>query len=454
MRKGFIALAVLAIIFVSALAVASTALAQTNTQKPLVVVIALGLMGKNPTLEAMMGNITEVNWKVITGSFTYDDIKDAKMIIFVQVDPTYKVSDEMAQAIAKWFKQGGKTLWVTGDSDYSGGDYLRIPNTNKILEAVGSHLRNDNCEVEDPVLNAGKPYRVTALIQPAPELAVLAGGVYKPVLFHGPGAMAIVYNGKWYPFFNNTKPPLPNIYKIAVTSDKATIHEFVKPWPQAYNVLNPPTNSFVLMAAEIFYNNSDIVILSTEAPFDHYAGMYRATYHGYKLGGPTFVKNVILWGVGLLGQRIPTIGKELMTYEQKLTALESQVKTLQSKVQSLTSQVNKLMQEAKMYQAEAAKYKAQAAALKAAISKYQAEINEYNSVISQYKNIVKELQNKINQYATVFKTYQSNLQVLNSRISQLNTQIASLSTRQYVLLIIGLIIGLGVGAGIAYGIKR
>ncbi len=447
LRREFVVAVVLAIVItIGVAAFTAPALAQSK-QKPLVVVIALGLMGKNPTLEAMMHNITEVNWKVITGSFTYDDIKDAKMIIFVQVDPTYKVTDKMAQAIAKWFKQGGKTLWVTGDSDYSGGDYMRIPNTNKILEAVGSHLRNDNCEVEDPVLNAGKPYRVTALIEPSPELAVLAGGVYKPVLFHGPGAMAIVYNGKWYPFYNNTKPPLPNIYKIAVTSDKATIHEFVKPWPKAYNVLNPPVNSFVLMAAEIFYNNSDIVILSTEAPFDHYAGMYKASYHGKPLGGPTFVKNVILWGVGLLGQRIPKTGEELMSLRQKLSSLQTQLKTLQSKVQSLQSQLSSALQEKSKYMKEAQEYKSKIASLISEVNQYTQYLKQYKSVISQYKKA-------INEYKSAISQYESNLAKLNNEVTKLSSQVASLNTRQYVLLIIGIIIGLAVGAAIGYAVKR
>ena len=420
------ALAILVLIALGAIVALTTSVYAESNQKPLVVVIALGLMGEDPQLKAMMSNITEVNWKVITGDFTYDDIKDAKMIIFVQVDTTYKVSDAMAQAIAKWFAQGGKTLWVTGDSDYSGGDYMRIPNTNKILEAVGSHLRNDNCEVEDPTLNAGKPYRPTALIQPSPELAVLAGGVYHPVLFHGPGPLAIVYNGKWYPFFNDTKPPLPNIYKIAVTSKDATIHEFVKPYPKAYNILNPPRNSFVLMAAEIFYDKGNIVILSGEAPFDHYTGMYRDSYHGYKLSGTTFVKNVILWGVGLLGQRIPTVGKELINLQSEVQSLQSQLKNLQSKV---------------------AQYEDQVKSLQSQLNQVKSEKDKYQKEAEQYKNQLQSLQSKVTQYENQVKS-------LQNQVSKLNTEVSSLSTRQYVLLIVGIIIGLIIGAVIGFKAKK
>jgi flagellar capping protein FliD len=325
----------------------------------------------------------------------------------------------MAQAIAKWFAQGGKTLWVTGDSDYSGGDYRRIPNTNKILEAVGSHLRNDNCEVVDPTLNAGRPYRPTALIQPSPELSILAGGVYHPVLFHGPGPIAIVYNGKWYPFFNDTKPPLPNIYKIAVTSKDATIHEFVKPFPKAYDVLNPPKKSFVLMAAEIFYDKGNIVLLSGDAPYDHYAGMYTDNYHGYKLSGKTFVKNVILWGVGLLGQRIPTIGKELISLQSTVQSLQSEVKSLQSKVSQYEDQIKNL----------------------------QTQLSQAKSKEEQYKSQVQSLQNKVSQYEDQVKS-------LQNQVNKLNSEVSSLNTRQYVLLIVGIIIGLIIGAVIGFKAKK
>ncbi len=425
MKGRFVALVILALLAIGAVALTTSVYAESQ-QKPLVIAIALGLMGEDPYLKAMMSNITEVNWKVITGDFTYDDIKDAKMIIFVQVDTTYSVTDEMAQAIAKWFAQGGKTLWVTGDSDYKGGDYMRIPNTNKILKAVGSHLRNDNCEVVDPTLNAGKDYRPTALIQPSPELAVLAGGVYYPVLFHGPGALAVEYNGKWYPLFNDTKPPLPNIYKIAVTSKDATIHEFVKPYPKAYDILNPPRKSFVLMAAEIFYDKGNIVLLSGDAPYDHYTGMYRDSYHGYKLSGTTFVKNVILWGVGLLGERIPEVGKELINLQNEVQTLQSQLKDLQSKVtqyedqiKSLQNQLNQVKSEKSQYQKEAEQYKSQ--------------LQSLQSKVSQYENQIKSLQDQVN---------------------KLNSEISGLNTRQYVFLIVGIIIGLIIGAIIGFKAKK
>ena len=290
------------LIFILALLIAALPLAGSFSvsaaSKPLVVVWAQGLMKVGRQLKWMMGNITEVEWKVVKGELTPSDLKGAKMLIYVQVDLAVKVSDDELKAIKAWFDGGNKTIWVTGDSDYKGGDFKRIPNANAILKAIGSVLRNDNAEAVDRESNCKKSYRVAALIKPDPELKFLARGVTKPVLFHGPGVVALEVDGTWKPLYGKGAKPVANVYRIAVTSERGAIVEFVAPIPHAYDI--GEEGSFTLMAAEIFPKSHNIAILSVEAPFDHYHGMWETVYHGVALDGPTFVKNVILWGVGLL----------------------------------------------------------------------------------------------------------------------------------------------------------
>ena len=283
-----------------ALGMAIPSITKVVAEKPLIVVIADGALEPDDQLKYMMGNITEVEWKLYMDSdeMTFDDIKDAVMIIYVQVDLDKNISDKALEVIKKWFDQGGKTIWVTGDSDYKGGDFKRIPNANKILEALGSHLRNDHTEAVDRESNCGKSYRVAAIIDPDPELSFLK--VEKPVLFHGPGVVAVVTEeGKWVPFYGKGEKPLPNLYRIARTSDKGAISEFVPPLPKAYEV--GQEGSFVLMAAEYFPDKDNMVILSVEAPFDHYRGMWIDEYHDVPLDGTLFVKKIVLWGARLLG---------------------------------------------------------------------------------------------------------------------------------------------------------
>lgn len=336
MRKiltGLIVLSLL-LLLVSAVPVA-------KAEKPLVVVVAHGLLEEDIQLTYMMGNITEVEWKVIMETITYEDIKDADMLIYVQVDTGIEITDEELAAIKKWFDQGGKTLWVTGDSDYKGGDYLRIPNTNKILEAVGSVLRNDHTEAVDRVSNCGASYRVAALIKPDPELAFLGVGVGKPVLFHGPGIVALYVNGEWKPLYGVGDKPVENVYRIAITSEGGAIAEFVEPLPHAYEV--GEEGVFTLMAAE-FMDNDNIVILSVEAPFDHYRGMWTTEYHEVELDGPAFVKNIVLWGVGLYGERIPEVlklRKQVSTLEEKVSSLESELESVKSERDTLASELDK-----------------------------------------------------------------------------------------------------------------
>ncbi|TDA42213.1 MAG: hypothetical protein DSO07_00515 [Thermoproteota archaeon] len=285
-------------LFLALLLASSPALLVGAQGKPLVVVFAKGMMKPDASLNWMMGNITQVEWKVYTETIKFDDIKNAALLILVQVDTSQNYTKDEISAIKQWFDQGGKVLWVTGDSDYKGGDYLRIAPANSVLEAVGSVLRNDHCEATDPKLAPAKPYHVAAIISPDPPLSVLADGISNYVLFHGPGAVAAYYNGKWMNLVNET---IPNVYRIAWTSDGGAIAEFTPPLPQAY-----PVNyrgKILEMAAEVMPNNG-IVIFSAEAPFDHYKGMWISSYEEFpKLDGPKFVTNVVLWAVGLKGTK-------------------------------------------------------------------------------------------------------------------------------------------------------
>ena len=288
MRK--IGLAVLATLLLATLAPAAFA-----AGKPLVVVLAKGMLKENIQLKWMMGNITEVEWKVVTETLTYDDLKGAKMLIIVFVDSAQKLSASEIDAIKKWLAEGGKTLWVCGDSDYKAGDYRRIDAANQVLEAIGSCLRFEHREAVDRKSNCGKPYRVAAIIEPDKAVAFLKEGVTKPVLFHGPGLLIAYKDGKWYKL--EKKVP-KGVYRIAWTSEAGAISEFVKGKPEIHDI--GEEGRFVLMAAEVLGKN--LIIASAEAPFDHYRGMWTTEYHGVALDGPTFVKNVVLWGVGLKGK--------------------------------------------------------------------------------------------------------------------------------------------------------
>jgi len=310
---------------VSLLLLISFASSITANPQPLVVVYAKGMLEPDSSLQYMMGNITDVKWKLLTESLTYEDLKGAKMLILVLVDTSLNYTTDELDAIKKWFDEGDKTLWVCSDSDYKGGDYLRIEPANNVLEKVGSVLRSEHTEGVDKAAPMGAPYRVGAKIDPDDPLKFLANGVSNLVLFHGPGIVIAYKDGKYMALEENVPE---NVYRIAWIEEGA-VSEFVAPLPEVHDLTYE--GKLVEMAAELFPDKKNIVILSAEAPFDHYRGMWTDFYHEVTLDGARFVTNVISWGVS-----------ETFWLELKVNSLEKTVSDLSGKVDSLTSQVKTL----------------------------------------------------------------------------------------------------------------
>ena len=227
-----------------------------------------------------------------------DRIKDATMLIVIFVDPFAGVTADELNAIKKWFDEGGKVLWVAGDSDY-GDDSNRQEPVNKVLQAVGSVLRLEYCAVEDTKSNAGKPYRVLGLSDKADdEVKFLVSGVER-ALFHGPGVVVAYVNGKWVAL-DKEKPE--NVYRVMWTTEKGKIVNHNPPDPNAYSVGDE--GSFVLMAIEVMPDKKNAVIVTGDAPFDHYTGMYkpeikRPDRYGkeYPQQGAKLFVNIVNWAL-------------------------------------------------------------------------------------------------------------------------------------------------------------
>jgi hypothetical protein len=122
------------------------------SSKPVIVVQVKGTLGADVALQGIMNNISYIDWTLVTGDLTTDDLNNAVMLISVLSDKALSYSDTEIAIIKSWLDEGGKTIWLCGDSDY-GTDYLRIDNQNALLEELGSVLRVDHCATEDPVSN-------------------------------------------------------------------------------------------------------------------------------------------------------------------------------------------------------------------------------------------------------------------------------------------------------------
>jgi len=231
---------------------------------------------------------------------TADALKGVDMLIIGQ--PSSPFEPDEIQAIAEWFKQGGKVLWIAGDSDYGSG--VQVQDTvNSLLDMLGvGHLRLDLCSVEDPTSNAGRGYRVVGIVNPdpnTPDASMITEGFKNggKVLYHGPGVVAYVDdNGNWQKLVDGNIPE--NVYRIVKTTADGTIVENNDPPANAY--MAGDTGVFTLLAVEfVKFDNGkqSLLIVSGESPYGDYEPTWAPKYYGVPLDGPTFVTNFIHWAL-------------------------------------------------------------------------------------------------------------------------------------------------------------
>jgi len=259
--------------------------------------------------------------------------------------PTVDFTAAEIQAIRSYLGARGKAVWLAGDSDYPPGE-TTISIVNKILEALGSNLALDYVSIDDPVSNAGAPYRVVAYVKPPDRLSFLAFGAER-VLMHGPGAIAYrdLSTGSWRPIKPGDVPS--NIDVIVWSSPNGRVVENTAPprglLGQVYNAGD--TGSYPMVAAQILTNlNNSIVILSSESPLGAYQPMITAEYYGVMLDGPRFVRNMVLWATGYMGELkyVVSTEKRLRDAEANLTSALSVIRDLSSRVGDLVNRVSQL----------------------------------------------------------------------------------------------------------------
>lgn len=252
--------------------------------------------------QALPTSITS-NAIVLVGDLSTVDMEKLGITMVIFGQPQAPPSPEEITALAAWLtKAPGRALWVAADSDYpaQGGPQSQEW-ANMIMEALGAHLRIDYASAEDRLSNAsGAGYRVLAFgnVSEIPELRY---GVDR-VLFHGPAPLAWVdATGKWRKLTPTEKPA--NAYIIATTSPAGEIVENTDiKIANAYKAGD--RGSIALMAAELIpvKGGYSIVLLSGESPYGAYQPIATWMYYGIVLSGPRFVRNVILWATGYMGE--------------------------------------------------------------------------------------------------------------------------------------------------------
>jgi len=258
-------------------------------------------------LQEMTNLLEDMGFEVVLlDEISYDSIKDLDVLILGKIDrPEYGYSSDEVSAIARWFKEGGKFLWVAADSDYT-EPYLdpnditfKAAEPNEILEAIGSTIRADYMSVEDPENNAGASYRVVAnrSVDGINDHPVTRN--VDRLLVHGPTGLAGFIDGEWVDFETLVEMD-PTVTWLARTGPKGVVvsHDGVD--PNAYEVGFEGRLYLVAVQeirvaeslTEVVYSK---VLVSGDSPIGSY-NMFKDEYKGVSLDGIQFFRNAIEWG--------------------------------------------------------------------------------------------------------------------------------------------------------------
>ncbi|UCD44410.1 MAG: hypothetical protein JSV27_09810 [Candidatus Bathyarchaeota archaeon] len=317
------------------LSMGAIAFAQAE-DKPVVIAQIKGALEADTALQAIVNNISYVDWIVLTGDLTADDLEDATMLISVLNDKAQSYSEAEVTAINDWLAEGGKTIWLCGDSDY-GQDYLRIDTTNALLEDIGSVLRVDHCATEDPISNGGAPYRVLSVTDNiAEEFEFLAVGLDR-ALTHSPGVLTAYSDGRYWELAEEQPD---DVYVLLTTSEAGQIYDHNLPEPESVEAGDE--GSFVTVAMEVDWVKGNMVILEGEAPFAGYMPMYypemiRDDRYGAAANpqqGGQFFKNIISYATVYSGP--------MYELNDEITSLTGDVNALNTEVSGLNSEVSGL----------------------------------------------------------------------------------------------------------------
>jgi outer membrane murein-binding lipoprotein Lpp len=338
---------------------------------------------------------------LVRGDLSTIDLSRYKVIILGQ--PPKPLTEAELAALKKWFETGGKVLWCAADSDYpaQGSEESQVA-CNDIAEYLGARIRLDYVSVEDSQHNAGTGYRVIGVVDPPPQLGFLSFMAQR-VLFHGPGAVAVVLpDSKWVPA---TSPEVQkyynNIYVVVRTTQNGVILEHRTSADKKGRDGKAHTAGdrgvFALMAAE-FMPSGSVLILSGETPYGGYEPGVAPVYYRVPLEGPRFFRNLMLWATGNY--------RELTTMIQQTQA----VSQLAADVQTVKNDV--------------AGVKGDVAALKNNVAALQSDLAAVKNGVSQVSGQLGTVYNQVNslsgQVADLSKKIDQLTQQLNAAVAEAN----------------------------------
>jgi len=289
--------------------------------------------------EALSPLVKSLAHGIIVGDFASISLEKYRIQMIIIGQPQSLFTPDEISPIVTWFKKyPNRAIWLAADSDYPAqGSETAQHAVNMVLEALGAKIRMDYVSIEDEESKAIKTYRVLGIVNPDPEVAIV-GYACEKVLFHGPGGVAWIDEaGNWHKLTKDDKPD--NVYIIVTTSDKGKVAEHqAEPRGTSGKAYTPGESGvFTLMAVELIKVGEGYgkVILSSESPYGGYQPLTTWMYYGFVLSGPQFVRNVILWATGYMGE-LKGYEKIVKEVSEKVT---EEIESLKEKVAEYDSKI-------------------------------------------------------------------------------------------------------------------
>jgi hypothetical protein len=345
MKNKLIGLLLLSTLFMSLTSIALVGAESSGK----VVVHMKGALEADDNLKAAMDDYAYVDWDVPTEELTASDLEETDMLVLIQADPAVEYTEAELSAITTWFDEGNKLLWVASDSDYPDGQELRPPDANIVLEAVGSKLRGEHGETQDPLVNFDAAYRVKGVSENcAPEYEFLVAGVTY-AQFHGCGVIIGYLNDNYYAL---DETDIDGVYVIMTSSESGVISDESAPAPEVHSPGQEGT--FAMMALEEMPNNN-YVIATSDAPFSHYSPMYKPELQkpdrynltsGNPQQGDVLFGNILDFAIrNAMGATVSMLEEEVTGLAGDVADLENDVATLEAEKASLEEDVSTLTSE-------------------------------------------------------------------------------------------------------------
>ena len=364
MKNKFIGLLLLSTLFMSMTSIALVG-AQTSGK---VVVHLKGALEADDNLKAAMVDYSYVEWSVVTGDITSSDLAGVDMLVMIQADPATEYTTAEISAVTSWFDEGNKLLWVASDSDYPDGQELRPPDANAVLEAVGSSLRGEHAETQDPLVNFDAAYRVKGVSTYCSEdyKFLVAGVTYAQ--FHGCGIIIGYLNGNYYALEDTD---IDGVHVIMTSSDSGVVSDESAPAPEVHSP--GEEGAFAMMVLEEM-GNDNYVIATSDAPFSHYSPMYKPEIQKESRYGLT--TNHTQHGAVLFGNIVDmavrnSMGATISGLVTDVDGLETEVAGLEDDVAGLTADVSDLEGEVSTLESEKTALEADVAAAQSSASTMQ-----------------------------------------------------------------------------------